>query len=116
MAVPDSNDKLWYKFTLDQIHCVEKLVYYSSRRDIPQQTWTCPNTPCTCQGLGCSDFSLKVSNVKPLPQNLPSITDCVYGDTLTLEKIQVDQGQRQDLLVREILIIRKEGEILETGR
>jgi hypothetical protein len=111
-AVPDSKNKLWMKFTLDQIHCVEKFVYYSSKRvTSTYQTWNCPSTACTCKGDACSYYTVKVSSVKPLPDNLPSVPDCVYGDTLTIEKTK----GRQNLRATEMSITGKEGEILETG-
>jgi len=105
-AVPDSNQKLWLKLTLDQIHCVEKLVYRTGDEGT-YQTWNCPSTACTCKGSECSYYTLKVSSVKPLPKNLPSVTDCVYGDTLTYEKTKGDPvifGTEVPITGKEVLI------------
>ena len=103
----DSNGKLWVKLTLDEIHCVEKIVSYRPSGS-PYQTWTCPSTACTCEGADCSSFSMTVSSAKSSPQNLPNVPDCVYGDTAMFER----PGGTFISLV-EISITGK-GEILET--
>ena len=73
----------------------------------PRNTWTCSQTGCTvCEGHYCIRYFLKVSSVGAEPDNLPSVTDCKYGDTVKLEGPSGD-----GFAVREIAIIGKQGEI-----
>ena len=81
------NGGAWLKVTLDQVHCVRKVVKYGVEKKI-KQTWTCTEHNCSnCEGNSCSDFTLTVSTEGATPKYLPSISDCGYGDTVKLERV-----------------------------
>jgi hypothetical protein len=109
-SISYSGGNLWLKFGLDQIYCVEQFVRYNSD-GTPWQTWTCSNSACTCRGTACTRHLMTLSSTIKLPQNLPSVPGCVYGDTVTMQT----KGLTTMIAVREISIAGKEGEILETG-
>ena len=82
---PDSDGTAWFKFTLDQVYCVNQVVNYNSN-GTPSLTWTCSQTDCTkCEGRWCSDYSLTVSSEGAVPGNLPPATDCRYGNTVKMQ-------------------------------
>ena len=102
-----SDSNAWLKLTLDQVYCVEQIVRYGDDGST-FATWTCSQTDCTaCEGDRCGDYSLTVSSVGAvLPDNLPPVTDCKYGDTVKLEETSGGSS-----MVFEIAITRKQGEI-----
>ena len=106
--VPGSDGTTWIKVTLDQLYCVDQVMRYYSDGN-PCLTWTCSQTDCTdCEGKGryCNRYSLTVSSVRAVPDNLPSVTDYRYGDTVKLAKIDSYSFEAY-----EIAIIGKKGEI-----
>ena len=77
----------WLKIKLDAVHCIYLVVWYGWRQEI-QYGWECTQNPCKCiDGDNCSRYSLAVSTVGTMPSGLPARTDCVFGDTVTLEKM-----------------------------
>ena len=95
--------KSWLKVTLGKQHCVQEVHRYSSS-SYPSQNWTCSENGCSdCVGNPCNDLTLTVSNEGAV-SNLPSISDCRYGDTVKLERN--DAGE---FAVYELAIIAKEG-------
>ncbi|XP_063678479.1 uncharacterized protein LOC134814313 [Bolinopsis microptera] len=88
----------WLKVSLDQLSCVEQLIWYHTDT-IPRQTWTCSENENECSvcrdsddsDSACASFSLTVSIEGPRPENIPTIaphdvTDCVFGNTFLLQK------------------------------
>jgi hypothetical protein len=51
-ATRGSDGTAWLKLTLDQVYCVEQVVWYYYHGG-PLQTRTCSTTGCTCQGDYC---------------------------------------------------------------
>ena len=50
-------------------------------------TWTCSDNECSnCEGNFCSENTLTV-RTEGAATDLPSISDCRYGNIVTLEKI-----------------------------
>ena len=71
-------------------------------------TWTCSKDDCSnCEGDDCSSYTLTVST-KGKVSDLPSFSDCRYGDTVEIKKI-VDGAT--GFSVNEIAIIKKQGDI-----
>ena len=82
----------WLKVTLDQVYCVDQVVWYSKEGD-PIRTWTCSQTDCSaCKGSTCSRFSLTVSSERAEPDDLPLVSDCKNGDMVKLERTDHDKG------------------------
>jgi hypothetical protein len=105
-AGPNSNKEVWAKLTLDQIHCVKQfVVYYQDGK--AWQTWSYSYGSFTCKGSSCSLYSFTVTATA---QNLPIPPDCKYGDTLKFERVSGNL-----VVLTEISIAGKEGEILETS-
>ncbi|XP_063693939.1 uncharacterized protein LOC134825662 [Bolinopsis microptera] len=98
--------KRWLKITLDQVHCVEQVMYLFSSGN-PLNTWTCSIRDCsTCEGSYkfCSSFTLTVYTEGAAPDNLSPESNygCKYGDTVKLEAID-------NFIAYEIVIIGKQG-------
>ena len=82
-----------------QVHCVQFVTNIDAER-----TWRCTKNDCSnCEGTGCSDFTLTVSTEGAV-SDLSPVSDCKYGDTVKLEKID---GGIFHLL--EIAIVAKQG-------
>ena len=93
---PGSDGATWLKLTLDQVHCVEQVVWIDYDGS-PFITWTCSDGDCsTCEGEGeeCSVFLLTVYTEGA------SLSDSQCGDTLKIEKIKSG-----DYVFSEIVII-----------
>ena len=100
-----SDGTIWLKVTLDKTDCIHQVEIYS------YLTWTCSSTDCsTCEGSDCSSFSLTVSSERTLSNDLPTVSDCKYGDTvmMKLETNDIYSWFR----VNDIAVIRKQGEII----
>ena len=83
---PGSDGTIWLKLTLDRVYCVQQVIRY--RNDgIPHLTWTCTDTDCSkCVGSFCSYYTLTVSTKEDV-SDLSPVSDCKYGDTVKLERI-----------------------------
>ena len=103
----DGDGKAWLKITFDKIYCVEKVVRYQLDGS-PGLTWTCDaeNGCSNCVGGSCSAFTLTVSTEGAV-SDLPSESDCKYGDMVKLEKIESDSSFN----AKEIAAIGKEGKV-----
>ena len=104
-AVADSNGKIWLKITLDEVYCVQQVIWYQ-KDEYPFNTWTCTKDDCSnCEGKECSPLTLTVSTEGAV-SDLPSFSDCRYGDTVEIKRI--DDADRA-FLVYEMAVIKKEG-------
>ena len=80
-AVADSYGKIWLKITLDEVYCVQQVIWYQ-KDEYPFNTWTCTKDDCSnCEGKECSPLTLTVSTEGAV-SGLPSFSDCRYGDTV----------------------------------
>ena len=114
-AAADSNEKYWFKATLDQVYCIEKVARYKkwfTTLNMDVDTWICTKDNCShCEGsLYCQFYTLTVSieRTSPPSSQLPSHPDCRYGDTVKLNTTHV---YFTDLVVSEIVIIGKQGTV-----
>ena len=104
-TVPGSDGTIWLKLTLDKVYCVQQVMRYIDD-GTPLLTWTCTDTDCSkCVGAMCSDFTLTVSTEGAV-SDLSPVSDCKYGDTVKLEKVDGD-----GLRVYEIAIVGKSGKL-----
>ena len=93
------------KITLDKVHCVHQVIWYSSKGN-PIVTWTCIDIDCSnCVGIFCSNYTLTVSS-EGRESDLPPVSDCIHGDIVKLERVD---GKR--FAVREIAIVGKSGTV-----
>ena len=100
-----SGGKTWLKLNLGSVHCVEKVTVYKSDKT-KARSWTCTHNQCTCEGTGCSDFTLTVSTEGAAPDLSPFFDCTSYGNTVKYER---NDGKQTG--VYEIAIIRKPGTI-----
>ena len=102
VAGPDG--KSWLKITLDKIYCVEKVIWYNGPKNL-FLTWTCIEENCSdCEGPDeCSLYTLVVISEKT-EYDLPSISDCRYGDA-----VKVENTEGNAIAAFEIVIKGKEG-------
>ena len=106
----DSNFASWFMLTFDKEYCIEQVVWsrygHNSHQVEFRATWTCSQTDCSvCEGVKCSGYSLTVDFVGEAPANLPSITDCKYGD-----KVKVENNSGERFSISEIAVTEKQGE------
>ena len=101
-----SDGKTWLKLKLTELYCIQQVILYRSDGS-PSLTWTCSNTDCsTCEGTYCSYYLLTTSSERTSSDDLPLIASCIYGDTVTLERLKSGW-----IRVSEIAITGKQGEI-----
>ena len=101
-AVADPDNKVWIKIHLDQVNCIQQVI---RKYNVYTYTWTCTVDDCAnCLGYSdyCHDFTLTVKTEKTATSNLPSVSDCKYGDTVKLVTTN------NKLIVDEIWIIGKQ--------
>ena len=79
-----SGSKSWFKINLNQVHCVQQLIRYQTDGN-HRFTWTCSQAGCVCEGESCDKYRLTISAEGTVPNN--PTTDCQYGDTVLLDKI-----------------------------
>ena len=99
----DLDGAWWFKISLDQVHCIDKIVWYNDD-GTPHRTWTCSHTECPCEGEECSSFPLTVSIEESGSDNILPVLDCKYGDSIKIQgftnfkmseiAIQGKQGER----------------------
>ena len=84
-------DGMQLNFNMGQINCVNKIDMYfdSESNEQLSLTFTCTSSECTCAGKESSRWCLEfrtfiVTSEETLPEDLPTKTDCKYGDTATL--------------------------------
>ena len=103
-TIPDQDGNTWLRLTLDVVHCVTTVIRYGSDGN-PYFSWTCSTTGCTCTGSDyCIYFTLEISRTGTLPENVPTVTDCKYGDTLQINRTYGSFSSR------EIAVVGKQGE------
>ena len=73
-------------------------------------TWTCSEDDCSnCEGSDCSSYTL-TGSTKGKVSDLPSFSDCRYGDTIEIKKIA---DTATGFSVNEIAVIKKQGNIFD---
>ena len=83
-----SDDASWLKVTLDQVYCLKQVVWLHMD-NAPVLTWICSATDCTfCEGgqWWCGSYTLTVYTEGDSFDNLPSMSDCKYGDRVKLQR------------------------------
>ena len=109
-TVAGTDGRIWIELTLDQVQCVGKVVKYGENGN-PMLTFTCSDANCsTCEGKYCYKYTLTVYEERVSSDNLPSISDCKYGDRVKLEMSDVSDGSTA-FNGREIAVIRREGDL-----
>ena len=104
-ALADSNGKVWLKMTLDEVYCLQQVIWYQ-KDEYPFNTWTCTKDGCsTCEGRECSSYTMTVSTEGAV-SHLPSISDCRYGDTVETKR---SDDSTNSFWVYEMAVIKKEG-------
>ena len=106
-TVADSDGSVWFKVTLDQVTCVQQIVWYFST-GIADLTWSCSYTNCACEGEWCNFYSFTVYHEGAI-DNLPSVSGCKYGDTVKI--LLKDDNSYNRFGVYEISITEKKGKI-----
>ena len=96
-AVPGSDGNTWLKITLDQVHCVQRVLRYRDSDDL-WQTWICPESGCSCVGRYCSAFTLTVST-EGASTDLSPVSDCKHGDTVKYERVSGDVGAYEMVII-----------------
>ena len=82
----DSDNTSWLKVTLNQVYCLKQVVWFNSK-GASYHTWTCFATDCTsCEGSSCSSYTLTVYTEGDSSDNLPSMSDCKYGNRVRLQR------------------------------
>ena len=85
-TAPGSDGTVWFKVKLDNTNCIHQVVWYINSGN-PYLTWTCSSTDCsTCESKYCSIYSLTVSSERTSSDGLPTVADCKYGDTVTIQR------------------------------
>ena len=108
MTTADSDGVVWFKLTLDQVHCVQQVIQFSGDGSYAR-TWTCSDADCSiCDFGGCSKVTVTVSTEGAYPDILAPTLDCKYGDTLKLER----GDDKTELGLWEIAVISKQGDLL----
>ena len=86
---PGSDNTSWLKVTLNQVYCLKQVVWLHSS-GAPYLTWTCSDTDCTsCEGSQywqCGSYTLTVYTEGDSSDNLPSMSDCKYGNRVRLQR------------------------------
>ena len=94
----------WFKLTLNQIHCVQRVLKYDNT-GAPDQTWTCSVSSCSCDGENCGIFTMIISN-EGATSNLSPVSDCKYGNTVMYKRISGN-----NMAINEMVIIGKQGKV-----
>lgn len=105
-----TDGRAWLRVTLARVHCIDQVVWYTLDGSI-WVVWNCSSTACSCQGDGCSRYTLTVSSVGASSEHFPLVTDCKYGDSVQIERTD-GLGY---MWVQEIAITAKEGGIAAYG-
>ena len=88
---PGSDGRSWLKIGLGKVYCVHRVVWYRWSNEL-HLGWTCSQTGCPCtDGDFCDRFDLTVSSVGTMPRGLLNGSNCKYGDTVMLEKINAGE-------------------------
>ena len=84
-------DGMLLKFDMGQINCVNRILMYfdSEKSDDLSLLFDCNDVGCMCTGKmwerWCTEFKeFIVTSEDTLPEDLPTKTDCMYGDRATL--------------------------------
>ena len=87
-----SYGRSWLKINLDAVQCIYEVAWYRSGKEV-HLGWRCYQNKCRCvNGDFCDRFSFTVSTDGIMPIGLPDRTDCVYGDTVRIEKMGRGSG------------------------
>ena len=106
----DQDGNTWLQLTLDGVHCVTGLIRYWND-GTTFHTWTCSDTQCTCDGEYCDLYSLTVSTTGTLPNNLATVTDCKYGDTVRYSH----NGEYKRTLIADVAVLGREIQVNDPG-
>ena len=105
-----SDGNAWLRLTLDQIYCVTRVIKF--REDGTRlKVWECSEdeAECVCtdslESNVCIQYPMvtTVFTTGTLPEELPSLPDCKYGDTVQLVRLG------SHLKVPEIAVITMQG-------
>ena len=103
---------IWFKMNLGDVHCIDQVkisvnlkFYGSNPAETYRYMWTCTKEECRLHLSTSNIFTLTVSTDETETSNLPSLSDCKYGETVKLEK----KSYYYQLNVNEIWIIGKLG-------
>ena len=76
----------WLRVTLNKVNCVETVIWKMEDGN-PHLNWTCTKDDCSnCVGDYCDKYTLTVSTEGAV-SDLSPVSDCRYGDTVKLEKV-----------------------------
>ena len=104
----------WFKLILDQLYCVNQVVWYDElgKSKVPFQTWTCSPTDCSaCEGATCSFISVTIYSEETLPDTTTGYNDgagCKYGDIVKVQN--KNHLEDEAFRLNEIAITGKQGE------
>ena len=83
---PDTDGAIWLKVKLANVNCIYQVLRYNENGNL-YRNWTCSSTDCsTCEGSNCDLFALTVSIERGSSDGLPTMSDCKYGDTVTIQR------------------------------
>lgn len=96
-----NQDGSWFELKLKGVHCVTKVIWYTTSENDTRQIWTCSGTKCTCSSErnSCSDFNMTISTAETYPTG----TGCIYGDTL-----QLKEKNKRMFFIYEIAVVGKQ--------
>ena len=77
----------WLKIILDQVHCIEQLIWIKVD-GTPLQTWTCVQNDCeSCVGdQYCDQYTTTIITEGVPEPDLSLVQDCSYGDTVKFQR------------------------------
>ena len=83
-TIAGSDGRCWLKVNLGKVFCVQQVIWFDTDGSY-YNTWTCLKNDCSCSGPICHLFTLTVSTEEAV-SDLPSVSDCKYGDVVELER------------------------------
>ena len=95
------SDPSWFKAKLDRGYCITTVVQHSSNRYQPNNTYTCSQDTCSCEGQ-CYRFSLSVYREDGTVPGPDAPSGCKLGDTV---KISLLEAGGDFLWIYELVII-----------
>ena len=100
LLAPDGTQ--WLKLKLGKVFCVQRVLRISKSGET-KLDWTCSRVDCSdCVGQNCEIYSLTIYT--EVGEDGDGSEDCKLGDTLKLERSQVNIG---GFVVNEVAVIAK---------
>ena len=85
-TIAGSDGRCWLKINLGKVFCVQKVIWFATDGSY-YNTWTCAENDCSCSGPVCHLFTLTLTvSTEEAVSDLPSVSDCRYGDAVKLER------------------------------